>query len=343
MKKDFDFPEFVFAKWQKLINLLSSTFDLPSTLIMKADEDSMEVFAKCSTKGNPYSVGDSEKMTGLYCEAVVKSKDKLLVANALSDKDWDKNPDIKLGMIAYLGFPIQFPSGEIFGTICVLDNKENPFNKTIESFLLQIKEIVELDILAFHSYEKASLDLEKDILNQFNNLDLSDKPRSEIESQKSLLEIVSENLSVFNRELLSKENKYDVLFASMNSALVVFEPIFNSKGDVVDATYIDMNSNNEEIIGYKKTELIGKSILDVFPDNEAQWFEKFDTVVKTRKAIRFESSHKELGKSFSVNVFPLDDNTFAVSYHDVSDQVILKEKLEESEGDIKLFFMRVAQ
>jgi light-regulated signal transduction histidine kinase (bacteriophytochrome) len=36
-----------------------------------------------------------------------------------------KNPDIKLGMVSYLGFPINFPDNQPFGTLCVLDNKEN--------------------------------------------------------------------------------------------------------------------------------------------------------------------------------------------------------------------------
>ena len=38
------------------------------------------------------------------------------------------NPDIKLGMISYLGVPISWPDGEIFGTICVLDRQSNGYS-----------------------------------------------------------------------------------------------------------------------------------------------------------------------------------------------------------------------
>jgi PAS domain S-box-containing protein len=342
MRPDYDFPEFVFTKWQKLIDLLSSTFDLPATLIMQADETTIEVFAKCSTDGNPYSVGESEKMAGLYCETVVKSKDKLLVTNALSDKDWDKNPDIKLGMIAYLGFPIQLPSGDVFGTICVLDNKENPFSKTIENFLLQVKEIIELDIFAYYSYAKASDDLEKGLFQQFREVGLNNKTQPEIEvdikSHNSLHEIMGQKLSQFKKELLDQENKYEILFSSTNSALVVFEPVFNSEGDVFDAKYIDMNANNEAIIGYKKDEVIGRTILEIFPETEDYWFENFDFVVKTKKSFQTDSYYKVLGKHFSLNAFSLDDNTFAISCDDVSAQEILKQKLEESERRYKTIF-----
>lgn len=342
MRKEYVFPEFILTKWQKLIDLLSSTFSLQATLIMQTDEDSMSVFAKCSTEGNPFSVGESEKMVGWYCEAVVKTKNKLLVANALSDKDWDKNPDVKLGMIAYLGFPIKHPSGGIFGTICVLDNKENSFSKTIEETLQQVKDIIELDLLGYHSYEKASKDLEQSMFREFEKVGSNKNIRSgielEIENHKPLHEVMSEKLSQFNKELLDQENKYERLFTSMNSALVVFEPIFNSDGDVFDAKYIDMNANNEEVIGHKKGDIIGKTILEVFPETEAYWIEKFDSVVKNRKSIQFDSSHKELGKYLSVNVFSLDDNTFAVSYNDISDQEILKQKLKESEKRYKTIF-----
>lgn len=74
----------------------------------------------------------TQKLTGPYCETVIKTKDKLLVPNVLKDEDWKKNPDIKLGMISYLGFPLLWPNDEIFGTICVLDSKENNYSKEYE-------------------------------------------------------------------------------------------------------------------------------------------------------------------------------------------------------------------
>jgi len=36
----------------------------------------------------------------------MKTKERLLIPNALKDKDWKDIPDVKLGMISYLGLPI---------------------------------------------------------------------------------------------------------------------------------------------------------------------------------------------------------------------------------------------
>ena len=342
MKKEIDFPKFILNKWQKLIDLLSSTFSLPATLIMQVNEDSMKVFSKSASAENPYSVGDSEKMAGLYCEAVVKNDAKLMVANALSDPDWDKNPDIKLGMIAYLGFPVKYPTGEFFGTICVLDNKENAFSEKIEDFLSHIKDIIELDIFAYYSYEKASEDSEKHMFSKFEEIGLKKQSLFDIEFEldkhKHFCKILSEKLSHFGKELSKQENKYKTLFSSMNSALVVFEPIFNSDGDLFDARYVGMNTNNELVMGYKKEDVIGRTILDVFPEINDSWFSKFDYVVKNNKALLFDSPHKPTGKYLSVNTFPLEGNTFAVSYHDISEKEMLKKKLKESEKKYKTIF-----
>ena len=58
-------------------------------------------------------------------------------------KEWKDNPDIGKKMISYLGYPIILPTGDVFGTICVLDNKENHYSALYEQLILQFKEIIE--------------------------------------------------------------------------------------------------------------------------------------------------------------------------------------------------------
>ncbi|MFX1339829.1 MAG: GAF domain-containing protein, partial [Promethearchaeota archaeon] len=144
-QKYIDIPKDIINKWQTIVNLMTKLISVPVGLIMKVDLPFIEVFRSSVSYGNPYKVGDKEHLidSGLYCETVIKSKDKLLVPNALSDKNWNKNPDIKLGMISYLGFPILFPDGSVFGTICVLDTKENKYNENVEKLMIQFKEFIE--------------------------------------------------------------------------------------------------------------------------------------------------------------------------------------------------------
>jgi PAS domain S-box-containing protein len=146
-------PEWMLQKWQGIADLLAELLPVRAALIMKTENEFMEVFLSSHSDGNPYHVGDKEKWYGLYCETVIKTQNKLRIPNALKDEHWKNNPDIKLGMVAYLGFPINFPNNQPFGTLCVLDNKEREFSSQEEKLLLQFKNVIELDLAMAQSFE----------------------------------------------------------------------------------------------------------------------------------------------------------------------------------------------
>jgi hypothetical protein len=140
-----DISEDTINKWQTIIDLVAELIGVPAALIMRLVKSDIEVFIASQSNGNPYHPGDHEHFlgSGLYCETVIKTNDKLLVPNALSDEKWENNPDIKLDMISYLGFPILLPDGRPFGTICVLDNKENTYSGIYENLIINFREIIQ--------------------------------------------------------------------------------------------------------------------------------------------------------------------------------------------------------
>jgi PAS domain S-box-containing protein len=146
-------------KWQNVADLLASIIAVPAALILKAEDECMEVLVSSRAANNPYHVGDKEIWGGLYCETVVKTQQELLVADALNDSDWNKNPDIKRGMIAYLGYPINFPDKRPFGTLCVLDSKKNSFSNDQRALLKQFCSVIEMDLAFLESrYRTKELD-----------------------------------------------------------------------------------------------------------------------------------------------------------------------------------------
>jgi transcriptional regulator with GAF, ATPase, and Fis domain len=132
-------------KWQKVVDIMAESLGVPAGLIMRCQSDEIEVLVASTSPENPYHPGEKETLhgSGLYCETVIKSRQILLVPNALQDEKWRNNPDIKLGMISYLGYPIFLPQGEVFGTICVLDIRENTYSEAYKKLLLQFKELIE--------------------------------------------------------------------------------------------------------------------------------------------------------------------------------------------------------
>ena len=125
-------PPEIIRKWQEIVNLTAEIMHVPSALIMRVEPPNIKVFVSSETKGNPYEQDEVASLdTGLYCETVMKTREPLLVPDALRDEQWQSNPDVKLGMISYLGVPIVWPDGEVFGTICVLDKKPNEYRELL--------------------------------------------------------------------------------------------------------------------------------------------------------------------------------------------------------------------
>lgn len=141
-----DINDDLLKKWQEIADLIAKIMSVPAALIMKTENKYMEVFVSSKTDQNPYKPGDKEKWDGLYCETVIKTQKELVIPDATADPLWSNNPDIKLGMIAYLGYPINFPDRRPFGTLCVLDNKENEFSNIYRDILSKFRDAIESDI-----------------------------------------------------------------------------------------------------------------------------------------------------------------------------------------------------
>jgi signal transduction histidine kinase len=140
-------PPTVIQKWQEIVDLLAEVLRVPSALIMKVEPPNIKVFVRSESKGNPYHRDELASLnTGLYCETVMNTRRLLLVPDALSDQLWNANPDIKLGMISYMGVPVAWPNGTIFGTICVLDGKRNEYSELFRKLLFQCRDVLQTDL-----------------------------------------------------------------------------------------------------------------------------------------------------------------------------------------------------
>ncbi|WP_323118871.1 hybrid sensor histidine kinase/response regulator [Burkholderia alba] len=141
----FDLAADVIARWQRLVDLMAELVGVPAGLIMRQVGSDIQVLVSSRTEGNPYYPGESAELpgSGLYCEAVIASGRSLVVPDARESERWRDNPDIRVNMVSYLGLPIRWPDNTTFGTICVLDCKENAYSeryvRLVEAFRDQIE------------------------------------------------------------------------------------------------------------------------------------------------------------------------------------------------------------
>lgn len=140
-------PDRFREKWSGTLDILASILQVPAALVMRVHAREIEVFAKSGGNGNVYEEREMAPLdTGLYCETVMTSRAELMVPDALADPAWSDNPDIKLDMISYLGLPIEWPTGQIFGTICVLDNRAHAHPALHRNVLEQFRDLVQNDL-----------------------------------------------------------------------------------------------------------------------------------------------------------------------------------------------------
>jgi PAS domain S-box-containing protein len=137
-------PPDIIRKWQEIVDLLADLMHVPSASIMRVEPPQIKVFVSSASEGNPCVPGSVD--TGPYCETVLKSGQPLRVTDALADETWRSNPHVKSGIISYLGVPISWPDGKIFGTICIRDNKRNAYSEAYLKLLLHFRDLLQADL-----------------------------------------------------------------------------------------------------------------------------------------------------------------------------------------------------
>lgn len=170
-------------KWQHLIDVCSRIMRVPSGLIMRLHEDQIEVLLKSDSEGNPYRAGETADLgLGHYCETVVGRRETLLVPDATEMEAWRDNPDVVLRMISYLGMPLLWPDEEVFGTICALDSKKNPYSQDFVDLLLTFRRAIETDLSLLVAYKQMQDLAHLDPLTRLaNRRGIDDRLKSEFE------------------------------------------------------------------------------------------------------------------------------------------------------------------
>ena len=159
------------VEWQRVVDLTARLARVPASLIMRTERPTHTVLVTSHTEGNPYAVGREYDLHALlYCQGVFDNDGELVVEDATRDPVWAGNEDLADGMRFYIGYPLKWPSGDVFGTICVLDRERNAhallfreglqaFAGVVEATLRSLVEIAErrrLETALQHSLDQTA-------------------------------------------------------------------------------------------------------------------------------------------------------------------------------------------
>jgi two-component system CheB/CheR fusion protein len=130
--------------------------------------------------------------------------------------------------------------------------------------------------------------------------------------------------------LRESEARYRTLFETMTEGFSLDEMIFDDEGNPRDLRYLMVNPAFERQTGLKAADVVGKTVLELFPASESVWFERYGKVVITGEPAQFEERFGPLDRWFQVNAFPIGGNKFAVVFTDISQRRHLETSMRET-------------
>lgn len=143
----------ILVKWQRVLDLLGRLASVPAALVMRYTDEYLEVFVASNTEGNPFTPNQKISNNAKhYCHEVIETGKPVLVKNALTDPKWKHSSEAELGMTYYFGYPLKWPNGDFFGTICVLDNSDENKSQYLPDIFTEFSNIIESDLAGL--YEK---------------------------------------------------------------------------------------------------------------------------------------------------------------------------------------------
>jgi len=126
------------------------------------------------------------------------------------------------------------------------------------------------------------------------------------------------------------EAEYATLFHEMLDAFALHEIICDTDGKPVDYRFISVNPAFERMTGLRLNDVKGRTVLDILPDTESYWIEKYGHVALTGEPVFFENYATLFGKYFEVKAFSHVPGQFATIFTDITERKDAEEKLRRA-------------
>lgn len=143
-------------KWQHTVDLMSELFGAASGTIVQLRQNEFNIVVASLNDENflKTDVSWPWEMKS-FCRTIMETKQSLYVNDAKQDEYWNDAPAVTHGPVeSYCGLPIYWPNGELFGTICVIDNKPTAYQPQLLSLLEQFSNLIMSDLKVYCHYQE---------------------------------------------------------------------------------------------------------------------------------------------------------------------------------------------
>ena len=129
-------------------------------------------------------------------------------------------------------------------------------------------------------------------------------------------------------ETLEKsEKQFRLLFEEMGSGVAVHEIICDESGTPADFRFLSVNTAFEKMTGLEASNILGKTVLEVIPETESSWIERYGKVALTGEPIQFEGFSEALGKYYEVRAYRPEHGKFVTIINDITERKQAEDEL----------------
>jgi PAS domain S-box-containing protein len=132
----------------------------------------------------------------------------------------------------------------------------------------------------------------------------------------------------------ASEERYRTLFETMTEGFALDEIVCDEAGKPCDLRYLAVNPAFERQTGLKAEDILGRTVMDLFPATEPVWIERYGKVALTGEPARFEAWFGPLARCFEVSAFQTEPGRFGVVFTDITARKRAEEERQRLAGDL---------
>ena len=130
--------------------------------------------------------------------------------------------------------------------------------------------------------------------------------------------------------LRESEERFRTLFDTMTEGFTIDEIICDESGKPCDLRYLEANPGFERHTGLKRTDVLGRTTRELWPDAEPVWFEIYGKVALTGEPMHFEAQFGPLNRWFEVSAYQTEPGRFATVFFDITDRKQAEKTLQQA-------------
>jgi PAS domain S-box-containing protein len=150
------------------------------------------------------------------------------------------------------------------------------------------------------------------------------------------LEVQQIELEKKNQALCAGEAHYRALFANMTEAYALWELVFDERGEPCDFRFLEVNSAFETVTGRKRSEVLGRRGLEVYPGAHAAALEAIIQTIATGESVHFERQNPDTGKYYRGCLYRPAEGLAATLFRDVTRRKLEQIARSDQEAQLRL-------